>query len=128
MKLLIDTSSKECHLTIVDSDNIWSENWLADRNLAQGLFVFIEKSLSKYNFKISDIDGIGVYRGPGSFTGLRIGMTVANTIADSLKIAIVGTMGDDWSKHALERLNSMDNDKIVTPFYGEEPKITQPKK
>lgn len=128
MKLLLNTSTKECELTIVAKGNFITEKWLADRELAQGLFGFIVGQLTKHGFSLSDIDGIGIFQGPGSFTGLRIGVTVANTIADSRGIAIVGATDDNWMKDAINRLESGENDKIVIPFYGNEPNITKPKK
>lgn len=85
-------------------------------------------SLKRINVTWSDITGIGVFEGPGSFTGLRIGLTVANTIADSQQIPIVGGKGEEWQTDTLAALNSDRNNKIVMPFYGSEAHITAPRK
>ena len=74
------------------------------------------------------ISGIGVMKGPGSFTGLRIGLTVVNTLADSLNIPIVGAMSDNWRDLALGKLRSGENEKIVMPEYGAAANITAPRK
>ena len=66
--------------------------------------------------------------GPGSFTGLRIGLTVLNTIASSQAIPIVGATGDDWQDVAVAGIDSGQNDEIVMPFYGSEANITAPRK
>lgn len=50
----------------------------------------IEEALKKANLKPADIDGIAVSEGPGSYTGLRIGVTIAKTLAWTLKKPLVG--------------------------------------
>lgn len=128
MIVLIDTSTKVCRLTLIDSSQKYQLNWEADRTLARDLLKFIKTSLEKYNKQFSDIKAIGVFTGPGSFTGLRIGMTVVNTLSNELKIPIVGANGSDWQDQAQKRLNNGDNDKIVLPQYGSEANVTKPRK
>jgi tRNA threonylcarbamoyladenosine biosynthesis protein TsaB len=128
MKLLLDTSTPTCKLTFIDGDWRYDNEWLADRGLAKGLLRYLHEQLQSQNRTWSDIDGIGVYRGPGSFTGLRIGITVVNTIADAQGICIVGGAGEDWQATATTALESGQNDQIVLPLYGSDAHITTPRK
>lgn len=128
MIILLDTSSPVCRLWLVDGRQQSSFEWQADRQLAKGLLGFIASKLQLSGHDLSDISGIGVLRGPGSFTGLRIGLTVANTLADSLAVPIVGEVGRDWVARALERLHSGQNQQIVMPLYDREANITLPQK
>lgn len=128
MILLLDTSTPVCKLTLVDVDNRVYDEWQADRTLAKQLLQYIENQLQKQGKSLHDITGIGVMKGPGSFTGLRIGITVLNTIADANHIPIVGVMGDEWENTALQRLANNENDRIVLPEYGREANITSPRK
>lgn len=48
----------------------------------------IDKLLAKNDFKINDIEQIKVNRGPGSFTGLRVGIAIANALGFALKIPV----------------------------------------
>jgi tRNA threonylcarbamoyladenosine biosynthesis protein TsaB len=128
MILLLNTSTPLCELTLVDGDWRYSDDWQADRTLAKHLLKYLHQQLQENDKTFSDISGIGVFEGPGSFTGLRIGLTVLNTIADSQHIPIVGAQGDDWQQTALRRLENGDNDEIVLPFYGSEAHITKPRK
>ncbi len=61
-----------------------------DSKKAQAILPLIEKILKKYSLRIEDINSISVNTGPGSFTGLRIGISIANTLRFSLKIPVNG--------------------------------------
>ena len=124
MIILLDTSTVICHLTTVDGESSNNFDWEAGRTLARGLLAFIQEKVGD----VKNISGIGIMRGPGSFTGLRIGMAVANTLADGLGIPIVGETGDSWRESALGRLSSGEDDQVILPFYGGDAHITKPKK
>ena len=128
MILLMDTSTPECRLTLIDGEQRFDNTWQADRQLAKGLLAYLHDQLEARGKTFDDIMGIGVFSGPGSFTGLRIGLTVLNTLADANAIAIVGCRGDDWQSAAIMRLNAGENDRIALPFYGSEAHITAPRK
>lgn len=128
MILLLDTSSPTCYLTIVDGYTRHESQWEAGRELAGGLLGFIESELSNAGKNFSDIKAIGSFRGPGSFTGLRIGLTVLNTLADSLSVPIVGETGEDWQDKSVSRLEQEQNEQIVLPLYGGHANITSPRK
>ena len=124
MIILLDTSTATCRLTTVDGESSNNFDWEAGRTLARGLLSFIQEKVGD----VKNISGIGIMRGPGSFTGLRIGMAVANTLADGLGVPIVGETGDSWRESALDRLSSGEDDQVILPFYGGDAHITKPKK
>ena len=127
MILLLDTSSSLCKLTFINEDLQQNYEWQADRTLAKNLLRFLMEKLSENGKTWSDITAIGVFEGPGSFTGLRIGLTVCNTIAGAQNIPIVGGRGDNWQDEVLAKLKNGKNEKIVLPFYGSDAHITVPK-
>lgn len=128
MILLLDTSTPICKVTLVSKSDTYSDEWQADRELAKHLLKYITDQLEKNGASWSDLSGIGVFQGPGSFTGLRIGLTVLNTASEALEIPIVGETGEDWQEKAKSRLRNGENDQIVLPFYGSEAHITKPRK
>lgn len=128
MIVLLDTSTPMCKLTLVNNEEEFHSEWQADRTLAANLLAYLEDKLAEHNTGLGDITGIGVMKGPGSFTGLRIGITVLNTIADAKDVPIVGETGDTWQQTALSRLGNGENDRIVVPEYGRAANITSPRK
>lgn len=128
MILLIDTSTPICRLSMVQDDWRYDTMWEAGRGLAKGLLAFLDQEISFQSKTWDDVTGLVVFRGPGSFTGLRIGITVFNSLAYARSLPIVGVVGEDWRIRGLERLEAGENDSIVLPEYGGEANITKPRK
>ncbi len=129
MILTIKTSTPLCEMSLYDGDILVAENnWQADRRLSKDLLSQLEKFLKSNQSGFDKLTGLVVFSGPGSFTGLRIGTTVFNTLAYSLNIPIVGVSGENWQKSGLAKLKAGKNDKIVQPEYGHAANITKPKK
>jgi tRNA threonylcarbamoyladenosine biosynthesis protein TsaB len=128
MILLLDTSTPLCKLTLIEGDWRYNDEWQADRALAKHLLRYLHDQLQANGKTFQDISGIGVFRGPGSFTGLRIGITVLNTIADAQQLPIVGTESETWQAQAVEKLNNHQDEKMILPLYGSQPHITIPRK
>lgn len=129
MVLTIKTDNPVAALALFkDGQKVSEYSWQADRELARDLIKEIQQFLHKNNANFTTLEGLVVYSGPGSFTGLRIGLTVANTIAYGQNISIVGVTGDDWQQTGLQKLSRGENDKITLPHYGAEANITLPKK
>ena len=126
--LLIDTSTPAFKMTLVNGTEHIEHMWDAGRTLAKNILGYIDEGLSSAGLMYDDIDGLGVFRGPGSFTGLRIGLTVANTIASAQALPIVGATGDEWQQQSIDRLSRGESDTIVLPEYGSDARITKPRK
>lgn len=128
MILAIDTSTPVCKLDFIENEWRYSDSWEAGRELAKGLLGYLQDQLHAQGKSWEDVSGLVVFRGPGSFTGLRIGSTVFNTLAYARSVPVVGETGEDWLEKGLERLANNENDTIVLPEYGGEANITLPRK
>lgn len=115
-------------LVIEQDSNEYQYEWKAERALARDMLAYLRDRLAEHNLTVADIDGIGVFRGPGSFTGLRIGLTVLNTVAHTRHVPIVGTTGQDWYAAARDRLERGEDDRLVVPEYGGLAHVTKPRK
>lgn len=126
--LTIRTDKPEAELGLFNDDKQVSyEKWLAHRELAETIHQKIHELLKQQSRTLQDLGGLVVFKGPGSFTGLRIGITVANALADSLRIPITSTQNADWTVTGIAKLLNGINEKIVVPEYGSEPHVTAPK-
>ncbi len=130
MILAIRTDSMIANLTSLSpaGEILHTKEWEAGRQLSVQLPAAIDEVLAVTASDYSDLTGLIVYEGPGSFTGLRIGITIANAIAHELNIPIVGSTGEDWIESGSKRLEGAKAGTIVMPVYGGEANITKPKK
>ena len=88
--LFINTSNKRLIIGIVEDDKVLYEyNDTNSNELSSKIMPIIDEAFTKSNLKPNDIDTIFVTNGPGSFTGIRIGLTIAKVMAWSLNIKVV---------------------------------------
>ena len=110
MKLYLNTSTSKCILKL--DDKVYEAE--LGHEMAEKLLGFIKEKLAENNQTFDNITELEFMSGPGSFTGLRIGASVINTIADYLGIPIKDQNGD---LH-----------QLILPEYGRPANITTQKK
>lgn len=87
MKLYIDTSDRDKIIIGIDDKKFETS---AREEKSQKLLPFIDEILKKQKTSIDKITEVEVNTGPGSFTGLRVGVSVANTLGWALNIPVNG--------------------------------------
>jgi tRNA threonylcarbamoyl adenosine modification protein YeaZ len=91
MQLAIDTSTTYAGIALVEGQDILAEyNWRCGLNHSIELTPTLEMVLARAHLNIDQIDCVFVARGPGSFNGLRVGVSAAKGLAFSLGIPIIG--------------------------------------
>ena len=110
MNFYLDTSTPTTILRLDDQE--YRQEF--GRNLAENLHAFLRDKLAENGKSFQDITKITYFSGPGSFTGLRIGAAVVNTLADQLHIPLYDHNG---TQH-----------QIILPDYGRPARITPPQK
>lgn len=104
-----DTSTPIGNVALVNGGEvIVEENLEIDRTHIEKLIPAIDSVLKKAKYSITQVEGIVVGLGPGSFTGTRIGVTVARSLAQSLDIGLVGVSSLDGIA-----FNSAEEDKLI---------------
>ena len=93
--LILDTSDNK---KITVGLNINSREYINTKkitsNKSQIVLSMIDEILKKHSLKPEDLSEIRVNAGPGSFTGLRVGLAIANALSFTLKIPINGRKGE----------------------------------
>lgn len=105
ISLFLDTCSQIIRIGILfDNKLIDYLEFQNDNKLSEKLLPAIKKIIDKNNYKVNDLNRIYISVGPGSFTGIRIGVTVAKVMAWSLNIDIIPIS-------SLEIMASYDSEK-----------------
>ena len=109
MNLYIDTvNSEKIMVAVVIGRKKLEEIASFSKDRSQAVLPLIEMILMKYNRKLSDITAIQVAPGPGSYTGIRVGLAVANALSVLLSVPIngqpPGTLPSGVYKHIPFRL------------------------
>ena len=89
--LCIETATKNCSVALSEDGSVIALKELATEGYshAENLHVFIEDVMKQSSKKLSELDAIAVSKGPGSYTGLRIGVSTAKGLCYSLDIPLI---------------------------------------
>lgn len=92
MKILaVDTATQSCSVAIIDTGSLSAElTTVNDQTHSKHLMDLIHAVLRLAGFRIGDMGGFAVTLGPGSFTGLRIGISTVKGLAQALDKPVVG--------------------------------------
>lgn len=115
MELFLDTSDFVAKIKLTDtSGKSWQYEDNLGREMAEKLLETLKNHLEEHGKTFHDLTKITFVSGPGSFTGLRIGSSVVNTLSHELHIPLFDHKG---TKH-----------QIILPDYGRPANISKPKK
>jgi len=127
MTLLLHTGAPTARIGIADEETVVARHeFPASRSLASLLAEEIQSLLQTTNSKPQALKRVIVHAGPGGFTGLRIGVTTANTLAYALGIPVVGVAGDvsDLDSLLAKSRNAKPAERnLAIPLYAKEPVI-----
>lgn len=89
--LAVDTATRSCSVAVTDRESLLAEaTYITQETHAKHLMEMIEAVLTLAGSSVADLDGFAVTRGPGSFTGLRIGISAVKGLAAASGKPIVG--------------------------------------
>ena len=117
--LNIETSTEVCSVSLAkDGETLFQKESNNGLNHSQLLTVFVEDLFRENNFDLTQLDAVAVSKGPGSYTGLRIGVSVAKGLCYGLNIPLIAigsldSMADHVASDVTEYFNSGSDDKVL---------------
>src|SRR5690606_39946202 len=89
--LNIEPSTTNCSVSLSNEGEtlVLKEDYNTNYSHAESLHVFIDEVIKEANLKLSQINAISVSKGPGSYTGLRIGVSAAKGLCFSLNVLLI---------------------------------------
>jgi tRNA threonylcarbamoyladenosine biosynthesis protein TsaB len=121
MIICLETATNLCSVALCDSAGVISlRESNESKSHASQLTVFIEEILEEQGIKARDLSAVAVSKGPGSYTGLRIGVSVAKGIAFGASIPLIGvetTFSMFWGLMKSTYINSgSETDTLFCPM------------
>jgi len=110
--LNIETATKNCSVSVSNNGELIAIKELNNGNYshAEVLHLFINEVVNEANIKLSDISAVAVSKGPGSYTGLRIGVSAAKGLCFALSIPLISINTLESLAHCL----TIESGKIVS--------------
>lgn len=91
MILALDTATRVAGLALYDGERLWSEEtWWTKQQHTVEMLPRVDRALRSMGLAPADLKGVAVAIGPGSFTGLRSGLSLAKGLAEANALPIVG--------------------------------------
>jgi len=121
--LSVDTSTATCTVGLVDGDNLVAESVdQSGRTHARHIMAMLNDSLNQAHMSLEDVDGFAVITGPGTFTGLRIGISTVQGMAYALSKPVAGITSLDalaaQAQTALQYICPMVDARRQEVYYG----------
>ena len=120
MKILgIDTTRKSAKIYIANDDSNYVENIDDKIKHSEGLFLYLEKSLLINKLELKDFDYFCGIVGPGSFTGIRVGMSVIKGFAKALNKKVITLNTFEIVKNHIKNGIMLLNSTIANCYYAD---------
>ena len=121
MIICLETSTLLCSVALCDDNGVVAlRESREDKSHASLLTVFIEELLKEAGMRAGELDAVAVSKGPGSYTGLRIGVSTAKGIAFAASIPLIGVETTLLMYHGIDetvrRKYGMDKTSLFVPM------------
>ncbi|WP_026899306.1 tRNA (adenosine(37)-N6)-threonylcarbamoyltransferase complex dimerization subunit type 1 TsaB [Daejeonella oryzae] len=116
--LLLETATSSCSVALAENGNVLACKELNEQNVhASHITLFIEEVMNSAGKRYSDLNAIAVSKGPGSYTGLRIGVSTAKGLCFALDIPLISVNTlEAMADGARAIINSGNSELLFSPM------------
>jgi len=123
--LAIDTATEACSVALLNEDRLLAHFELCAREHTQRILPLVQQILQEGGVALKDLDALAFGRGPGSFTGVRIGIGIAQGVALGANLPLIGvstlkTMAQSaWRLHGASRVLAAIDARMGEVYWAE---------
>lgn len=115
--LLLETATSSCSVALTENGKIIAVKEANEQNIhASHITLFIEELMKSTGKKYSDLKAVAVSKGPGSYTGLRIGVSTAKGLCYALDIPLLGIDTIEAMAYGLLSQQDIQESDLIIPM------------
>lgn len=122
--LALDTATERCSVALMVGDKVYSRSEFAPRDHTKKILPMVDEVLKEAGLALSDLDALAFGRGPGSFTGVRIGIGIAQGLAFGADLPMIGVSTlaamaqGAYRQHGVTRVASAIDARMSEVYWG----------
>jgi len=115
--LLLETATTSCSVALCQGEHVIAIKEVNERNVhASHITLFIDEVMQEAEKKYSDLDAVAVSKGPGSYTGLRIGVSTAKGLCYALNIPLVSVDTLEAMALGILKRDNIETSALLVPM------------
>lgn len=122
--LALDTSTENCSVALTVGNQTYTRSEVSPRGHTTKILPMVDEVLKEAGLKLHDLDALAFGRGPGSFTGVRIGVGIAQGLAFGADLPMIGVSTlaamaqSGYRKHAMEHAACAIDARMNEVYWG----------
>jgi tRNA threonylcarbamoyladenosine biosynthesis protein TsaB len=122
--LALDTATENCSVALLVNDKVIVRSEVAPRDHTKKVLPMVDEVLQEAGVKLTDLDALAFGRGPGSFTGVRIGIGIAQGLAFGADLPMIGVSTleamaqGSYRKHGAEQVACAIDARMSEVYWG----------